>query len=88
MTDDCSLFTETMFDFSDLGKLLVIVGAITVALGVLFSVLARVPFVGRLPGDIAIEGQGFSCFIPLATSIILSIVLTIILNLLIRVFNR
>ncbi len=77
-----------MFDFSDFGKLLVIVGVSIVALGVLFIVFQRVPFVGRLLGDIAIEGRGFSCFFPLATSIILSIVLTIILNVLLRLLNR
>ena len=77
-----------MFDFSNLGKLLVVVGGISVALGALFSVLPRVPFIGKLPGDISIQGEGFSCFCPLASSIILSIVLTIVLNLVLRLLNR
>jgi hypothetical protein len=43
---------------------------------------------GRLPGDIHIERDGFSCFIPLATSIILSLLLTLALNILLRFLNR
>ncbi len=43
---------------------------------------------GHLPGDITISGANFTCFIPLATSIILSIVLTILLNVALRIFNR
>ncbi|MGD8731120.1 MAG: DUF2905 domain-containing protein [Anaerolineales bacterium] len=39
---------------------------------------------GRLPGDIRIEREGFSCFIPLASSLLLSILLTLLLNLFLR----
>ncbi|TMC58510.1 MAG: DUF2905 domain-containing protein [Chloroflexi bacterium] len=77
-----------MFDVSDLGKLLVVFGAVIVMLGIVLALFGRVPFVGQLPGDISVQGQGFSCFFPIASSIVLSIVLTILLNLVVRLFNR
>lgn len=43
---------------------------------------------GRLPGDIRIQGDNFTCFIPIASSILLSILLTVILNLIVRFLNR
>jgi hypothetical protein len=43
---------------------------------------------GRLPGDIRIERENFTCVFPLVTSIILSILLTILLNVFARFLNR
>ena len=77
-----------MFDLTDLGKLLIIVGFAIAALGLLLVAAQRLPFVGRLPGDIAIRGEGFACFIPIATSIVLSIVLTVTLNVVLRLLHR
>ena len=39
-------------------------------------------------GDILIQGKSASCFIPIASMLVLSLLLTIILNILIRFFNR
>jgi len=50
--------------------------------------LSKVPFLGRLPGDVRIERPGFTCLVPLASSIILSILLTIVLNVIVRIINR
>jgi len=50
--------------------------------------LGRLPWVGRLPGDIRIQRDGVSCFIPLATSLLLSLALTVILNVLVRLLNK
>ena len=53
--------------------------------------LARIPFLsnlGNLPGDIRIETQGFSCFIPIVSMILISVVLTIVLNIIVRLINR
>lgn len=66
----------------ELGKMLIIFGVILVVVGILMS--AKIPFLGRLPGDIAIERDGLTFYAPIATSVILSIVLTIILNLFLR----
>jgi hypothetical protein len=43
---------------------------------------------GRLPGDIRIEGENSSFYFPLTTSILVSVVLTIVLNVIIRLFRK
>ena len=63
-------------------------GIAIVVLGGVLILLGRVPFLGRLPGDIRIQRGNFSCFIPIATSILLSIVLTVVLNLVLRWLRR
>jgi hypothetical protein len=58
---------------------------------VLFGKAAQggwLPWLGRLPGDIRIERKGFSCYVPLATSIILSVLLTAVLNIVLRLLER
>ena len=70
------------------GKFLLIVGGTLVAVGGLLWLLGKSRLLGRLPGDIRIERPGFSCLIPLASSIIISIVLTVLLNIIIRIINR
>ncbi|MCA1555043.1 MAG: DUF2905 domain-containing protein, partial [Chloroflexi bacterium] len=77
-----------MFDVGDMGKLLVMFGVVIVVLGLALSLFGRVPFFGRLPGDLALQGQGVSCFVPIVSSIVLSIVLTFLLNLVLRLLNR
>lgn len=70
------------------GKLLFVLGATLALVGGLIWLLGRVGFVGHLPGDIRIERRGFTCVIPLATSILLSIVLTVALNVVVRLLRR
>ncbi len=62
----------------DIGRLLVIIGAIIVLFGGLLMLSGRVPFVGRLPGDILVQKKNFTFYFPVATSILISIVLTLI----------
>jgi hypothetical protein len=50
-------------------------------LGTLFTLGGRLPWLGRLPGDIAIERENFRFYFPLATSIVISIILTLIVAL-------
>jgi hypothetical protein len=66
---------------NEVGKWLVLTGLALALLGGVLWLIGRVPFLGRLPGDIRIETDGVSCFIPLATSILLSLLLTLLLNL-------
>jgi hypothetical protein len=83
-----------MASWSQLGKLLLIVGLGMVLLGgvVLLGArllqVRRIPFFGRLPGDIRIETDRVSCFFPLATSILLSLLLTLLLNVIVRLWKR
>ncbi|HZT07675.1 MAG TPA: DUF2905 domain-containing protein [Chloroflexota bacterium] len=72
----------------DLGRVLIIAGGLLVLIGVAIVLAPRIPFLGRLPGDILFQRDGVTIAIPLATSILLSLVLTVLLNLLARIFNR
>lgn len=73
-----------MIDLSGLGKFLVLIGIITIIVGLILILFPKIPFLGKLPGDIIIKRDNFTFYFPLATSIILSLILTIILNLLLR----
>jgi len=64
----------------EVGRILLIVGILLVVVGGLAALGVRLPF-GRLPGDIAIEGERGGFYVPIVTMIIVSIVLTILLNL-------
>lgn len=78
-------------DLNTLGRAVLIIGIILTVLGGLLMLLARIPFLsnlGNLPGDIRIEGQGFSCFVPIVSMILISVVLTIVLNIIVRLINR
>lgn len=76
-------------DFSTLGKGVLILGLILVVVGGLLWVLGRAGLpLGRLPGDIRIERDGFSCLVPVASMILVSILLTVLLNIVIRLLNR
>ena len=77
-----------MINFSDLGKLLVVVGAGIVILGLLVWAAGRLPFFGHLPGDITLQRPNGTVFIPLASCLLLSVVLTVLLNLLLLLFRR
>jgi len=75
-------------ELQDIGKLLLFLGGAIVILGLVLVLGARLPWLGRLPGDIRLERQGWSCFIPIATSILLSLLLTVLLNIIVRWLNR
>lgn len=60
------------------GKIFIILGIILVIIGVLFLFAGKIPFLGKLPGDIVIQKKNFTVYIPLATSILLSIILSLI----------
>lgn len=67
----------------EVGRLILIVGVVLVVIGGLAALGVRLPF-GRLPGDIAIEGERGGIYIPIATMIIISVVLTLLANLFLR----
>ena len=78
-------------DLNTVGRITLIIGIVIAILGGLLMLAARLPFfsnLGNLPGDIRIEGQGFSCFIPIVTMILISVILTIVLNIVVRLINR
>jgi hypothetical protein len=63
-------------------------GIVAVVAGLILVVLGRGFLLDRLPGDIRLEGRGWSCWIPLGLSLLLSLVLTVVLNLAVRLLNR
>jgi len=63
-----------------LGRMLLYIGVILVLIGGFFVLVSRVPWFGRLPGDIVFRREGLSIFIPITTMLIVSLILTILLN--------
>jgi Protein of unknown function (DUF2905) len=61
------------------GKILIFLGVILVFIGILFVFSGKIPWLGKLPGDIYIKKENFVFYFPLATSILLSIALSIIM---------
>ena len=64
---------------AELGKFLIVLGIIALGLGVFFLFWGKIPYIGKLPGDIVIKKGNFVFYFPLTTSIIVSIVLSLIL---------
>jgi hypothetical protein len=60
----------------DIARVLIIFGIVLVAVGLLWPVIGRLGL-GRLPGDIVIEREGFRLYIPITTSLLISAVLTL-----------
>lgn len=70
--------------FDSLGKTLMIFGAVLLVVGAVLHFGGKIPWLGRLPGDIHVEKENFSFYFPVVTSILLSIVLTVVINLFTR----
>lgn len=62
-----------------IGKYLIILGLVIAAIGVIFTIAGKLPWLGRLPGDIHIKRDNFTFYFPLATSILISVILSFIL---------
>ena len=74
---------------SSLGRIFLILGVIFLIMGGLFYLASRLNIpLGKLPGDIVIQGKNLTCIIPLATSLILSILLTLLLAFFSRFIGR
>jgi len=77
-----------MGSMGDFGRTLVLLGVVLVVVGgalwLVGTAGGKIPFLGRLPGDIQIQRGNWSVYFPLTTSIVLSIVLTLVLALLSR----
>ncbi|MDH5543835.1 MAG: DUF2905 domain-containing protein [Nitrospinota bacterium] len=69
-----------MSEFAGLGKVLLFAGIAIALFGALLLLSDRVPFLGKLPGDINIKRENFSFYLPLGTSILISVILTILFS--------
>jgi len=67
-----------------LGKTLILFGVFFIIIGVFLVFFERIPYLGKLPGDIFIRRENVVIFFPIVTCLLLSIILSIIFNLLRR----
>jgi len=80
-----------MSGYSEIGKLLIILGIVIVFVGIFINFMPKIPYSGKLPGDIHIKKKNFIFYFPLTTSIIVSILVSKILTvtfLIIRFFQN
>lgn len=69
------------FFVKNMGKFIIIIGLILVLIGIIMQFADKIPWIGRLPGDILIKRENFTFYFPLVTSIILSIIISLIIYL-------
>jgi membrane protein implicated in regulation of membrane protease activity len=69
---------------SDIGRLLIIVGGFILVVGLFLALGLRIPYLGKLPGDISVDRGNVHFFFPIVTCLLLSLVLTLLLNLFFR----
>jgi hypothetical protein len=73
----------------NLARFLLIGGVILILASGAVYLLGRLNIpIGRLPGDIRLQTENMTCFIPLASMIVISVLLTILLNVVIRLMNK
>ncbi len=65
-------------EMQHIGRLLVLFGVVIAAIGLLIVFLGKIPWLGRLPGDIVLHKKNFTFYFPLATSILISLLLTLL----------
>ncbi len=61
-----------------LGKALVLLGVVIALVGVALIFAHKLPYIGRLPGDIYIKRDSFTFYFPITTSILVSIILSLL----------
>lgn len=60
------------------GRFLIITGIIIIIAGIILTFYGKIPFLGKLPGDISIKGKNYSVYIPIATSLLISLLISVI----------
>jgi hypothetical protein len=65
---------------ASIGKMLIVFGVVMVAIGIILILMGKVPYLGKLPGDIHIQKKDFGFYFPLGTCIVVSIVLSLLLS--------
>jgi Protein of unknown function (DUF2905) len=61
------------------GKTLIYIGILLVVVGVMFTFAGKLPWLGRLPGDIVIERNGLTFYFPIVTCILISVIISLVL---------
>jgi Protein of unknown function (DUF2905) len=73
-----------MMPLNGVGKLLIGLGGLLIIIGATLLLVGKIPWLGRLPGDIYIERRNITFFFPLTTSILVSVILSLVVYLLSR----
>ena len=68
-----------MFDFSGLAKFLIAAGLILAGIGLVLLFAGKIPWLGRLPGDILYRGKNVTFYFPVVTCLVVSVILSLIL---------
>jgi len=64
---------------SGIAKSMIVLGAVLILAGLVLLVIQKLPFAGKLPGDILIKRENFTFYFPLGTCIIISILVSLLL---------
>jgi len=72
---------------SHFAKILIFVGSLLILLGIIFIIGSKIPYFGKLPGDIYIKRENFTFYAPIGTCLVLSIIFSIIFYLVSRLFR-
>ena len=72
----------------DLGRTLMVIGALILGVGLMLTLIGGVLPLGRLPGDMTMQGDRWTLYAPITTAILLSIVLTLAFNIVAWLENR
>jgi uncharacterized protein HemY len=73
--------------FSFFSKILIYIGFLLILIGLVFSFAGKIPYLGKLPGDIYIKRKNFTFYFPITTCILISIILSIIFYFISRFFR-
>ncbi len=71
-----------MTGLEPVGRALLVLGVVLVAVGLGLVLAPKIPFLGRLPGDFRIERDGLTIYVPIATMVVVSVLLSVALSLL------
>lgn len=66
-------------EFGWAGKILIIFGICLVIIGILLNLVGKIPWLGKLPGDIYIQRKNFTFYFPLTTCILVSVIISLLL---------
>ena len=67
-----------MNSLTGIGKLLIITGLVMAGIGLVLLVAPKIPWLGKLPGDIAVKKDNFQFYFPVTTCIVVSVIVTLL----------
>lgn len=73
-----------MSSFAGVGRTLIGLGAVLIVVGALLAWRGRLPLIGRLPGDIVWKGDGWTVYLPLGTSLLISVIASLVFGWMVR----